>query len=312
MNIFLKKIRFITILLAGILIIFFLFQPVEAQNYKPLVTIPGVTEAEKPVDLGSYLQGLYQLFYAVAAVTAIVLIIVGGFQYMSTDAIFDKKEGKDRIRRAVLGFLMVLSSWLILYTINPELAKFEINFALDDNTPPGYRPAPGSGCVSSHDQPTVPGVYLKEQFTQPETCRDSNGAWIVDTYTRYSRQGNEQICRDSIQSSRAPTKSCVTITENVRDGYQYCYKARSYVGWRHSSVLGVKNMGRPEPIYSNPQEFCGESDSNETAARNSCVARRNTAVTEVVRYGEVWYAPDSLATGTAYKYIITENCYIKL
>jgi RHS repeat-associated protein len=49
------------------------------------------------------------------------MIVIGGFQYISSDAIMKKSEGKQRIQDAVIGLVLVISAWLILNTINPNL-----------------------------------------------------------------------------------------------------------------------------------------------------------------------------------------------
>ena len=47
--------------------------------------------------------------------------MVGAIQYMTTDAISGKEEGKERITKALLGLLLAVGAWLILSTINPDL-----------------------------------------------------------------------------------------------------------------------------------------------------------------------------------------------
>ncbi|MFP4022499.1 MAG: hypothetical protein ACLFNR_02060 [Candidatus Paceibacterota bacterium] len=98
----------------------------------------GVLEAYEPlqpldssVDYGStsegdftgYVQGLLNLLIGVAALLAIIFITIGGIQYITTDSITNKESGKETINNALLGLLLALVSWLILYTINPNLSE---------------------------------------------------------------------------------------------------------------------------------------------------------------------------------------------
>lgn len=76
--------------------------------------------------LGTYINGLYKLAVAAASVLAVLMIIIGGFNYVSTDAINNKEEGKETIKSALGGLLLVLASWVILYTINPQLTNLNI------------------------------------------------------------------------------------------------------------------------------------------------------------------------------------------
>jgi len=59
-----------------------------------------------------------------AGIFAVFMIIWGGFEYVSTDAISGKSAGKEKIEGALWGLGLALGSYLILNTINPELLKF--------------------------------------------------------------------------------------------------------------------------------------------------------------------------------------------
>ena len=52
--------------------------------------------------------------------------MIGGLQYMSTDAISGKQEGKERITQALFGLGLAIASWLILATISPTLLKVNL------------------------------------------------------------------------------------------------------------------------------------------------------------------------------------------
>ena len=79
-----------------------------------------------PNALGQYLNIIIKLAIGIAAVLAVVLIVMGGIQYMTTELVSGKEEGKKRITNAVLGLLVALGAWLILFTINPDLLKTEL------------------------------------------------------------------------------------------------------------------------------------------------------------------------------------------
>jgi len=78
----------------------------------------------KKVDLVRYLNIMFKLAIGLAGVFAVLMIVVGGFQYATTDAIFEKKEGKERIKNAIEGLLLALVSYFILYTIDPRFVQF--------------------------------------------------------------------------------------------------------------------------------------------------------------------------------------------
>ena len=85
--------------------------------------------------LGAYINTIYKLAVAGASVLAVLMIIIGGFTYVSTDAINNKEEGKGQIKAALGGLLLVLASWVILYTVNPQLTSLKIaSKALDSRS----------------------------------------------------------------------------------------------------------------------------------------------------------------------------------
>lgn len=73
-----------------------------------------------------YLKGIIQLLIAVAGVLAVIMITIGGIQYMTTDVVDYKTQAKDKIQSAIYGLILAIVSWLILYTINPELVSIKL------------------------------------------------------------------------------------------------------------------------------------------------------------------------------------------
>lgn len=92
------------------------------------IDIPGTevkcagVQREK-INFQNYVQYAFNLLIALAAVAAVLMIVYGGFQYMTSDAYSTKSEGLKRVENAVYGLLLVLSSYLILKTIDPRLVK---------------------------------------------------------------------------------------------------------------------------------------------------------------------------------------------
>ncbi len=77
-------------------------------------------------NLAVYINNLYKLIVASAAVLAVLQIVMGGFSYVSTDAISNKEEGKHTIKMALGGLLIIFASYIILNTINPQLVDLKV------------------------------------------------------------------------------------------------------------------------------------------------------------------------------------------
>lgn len=140
MNSFIKK-----LILSGLVVVCLMSPALSifAQNekYIPLEPIAGLNTDPGPDKLGSYIQGLFRILIGVAGMLAVLMISIGGFQYMSTDAVYGKSEAKERITYAIGGLLLAIVSWLILNTINPELLKTDLNVPVTEgrvSTAPAY------------------------------------------------------------------------------------------------------------------------------------------------------------------------------
>jgi hypothetical protein len=71
--------------------------------------------------LGQYIASLYKYAVAVSGLFAVVLMMIGGFQYMVARDTGLTKKGMDRIKHALIGLGLTLFAFLILKTVNPDL-----------------------------------------------------------------------------------------------------------------------------------------------------------------------------------------------
>lgn len=87
------------------------------------------------INLDTYIQYVFKISIALAVFLAIIMIIWGGFEYMTSEVPFIKGNARDRITNAIVGLLCVLVSYLVLLTIDPRLVQ--INSKIDPVCPPG-------------------------------------------------------------------------------------------------------------------------------------------------------------------------------
>ena len=78
------------------------------------------------IDIRTYFVYIFGIAIAIAVFLAVVVITFAGFKYMTEESITKKGAAKDMIWNAVLGLLGALGSWLILYTINPQLVDLSL------------------------------------------------------------------------------------------------------------------------------------------------------------------------------------------
>jgi D-alanyl-D-alanine dipeptidase len=75
--------------------------------------------------IGQYISGVYNFLISIVGIIAAVVMMVGGFQYLTAGGDKAKVDaGKERIRNALIGMALALGSYTILYIINPDLVRF--------------------------------------------------------------------------------------------------------------------------------------------------------------------------------------------
>lgn len=156
-------------------------QEAPATEYKLLEKIPlgpGGQTQEK-TNTFEYLPSLFRMMIGLAGILAVVMIILGGIKYMSTDAWSEKSEAQKTINNALGGLLLVISSWLILYTINPRLIEINLDPEKQDvcneegvcNELPGLPSITNTTCLGC----TNPQIAQKPPMSAPGVCSAPGG-----------------------------------------------------------------------------------------------------------------------------------------
>jgi hypothetical protein len=131
-----KKILKNTVLALGFVIILFSnanYAKAQLKDYNVLAPLPNTTKTTcnngtpgPCTDFATYLPNMFYLIIGVAAGLAFIMITIGGITYATSDALQNKDDGKRYVTNAVYGLLLVLGSYIILFTINPEILKLNI------------------------------------------------------------------------------------------------------------------------------------------------------------------------------------------
>lgn len=76
--------------------------------------------------IAQYASGVYSYAVTIAGLLAGVMIVVGGFQYLTAGGDTNRiSKAKDRIKDALIGLFLVFGAYLILTTVNPSLVSLE-------------------------------------------------------------------------------------------------------------------------------------------------------------------------------------------
>jgi len=89
----------------------------------PAITCGGSGNLQPEVSFKTYVQTTVNLLIALSAVAAVLMIVVGGFEYMTSTSVFGKSAGRDRATNAVYGLILVLCSYIIIRTVDPRFVE---------------------------------------------------------------------------------------------------------------------------------------------------------------------------------------------
>lgn len=128
---------------------FFLFPALSnAQyTYTPLEPIPGFSGA---TDFPAFIVALYKFGIWTVGIAALLMITIGGFMYLTSAGNTSKMDSaKGVITDALIGLIIALAAYLILYVINPDLVKVQISFSpISSNGGSSITTSSGSTAIS--------------------------------------------------------------------------------------------------------------------------------------------------------------------
>lgn len=122
---FLKN-KNIILIIFGLLIIFSLLFSLKVYGEVRLETdwpvAPGGKELEASSTLVDFIDYAYRWAMLLGGLFAFFALIMGGFQYLTSTGDPNKmRDAKERVIAAILGLVLLLSTYVILNTLNPEL-----------------------------------------------------------------------------------------------------------------------------------------------------------------------------------------------
>ena len=171
------------------------------EPFVPLAPLPGLTD--KP-DLTSYVNAGIRIGIGLAALLAVIMIVIGGIEYMGSDSFSQKDEGKKRITAAVGGLVLILGSFLILNIINPDLVRVpgvltKVQLKTQQSTPlvgpvDGYTTPTGEELYKSNGQDVIvfsPATFArnnKEYGDAEKSSQRGEGRILDEAVNRFQQQ----------------------------------------------------------------------------------------------------------------------------
>lgn len=139
-------------------------------EYTPMEPIPGFEASSvKGETFVTFISNLYKFGIWTVGICALIMIAIGGYMYAASggnNASMEKAKGF--ITDAIVGLILALLAYLILYIINPELVKIKMAAAVPPPTPPTVPGPPPSL------PPSTPSACQQTSSQVPSQCADAS------------------------------------------------------------------------------------------------------------------------------------------
>lgn len=174
------------------------------------VPIPGLTfttayaEGDQLVVpyLAQYISAVYRYLLGISTIVAIIVVICGGFIYLLGQTTGSTKQGLTLIKDAIAGLIVLYCSYLILWTVNPNLVNLQpIRLDLIRSIPLGE----GSGAFGDSYEDTGDTSQCRMRYNQG---RDAWAAIPYGASAALMTNGTDtrSACRSAAESN---TTSCI-------------------------------------------------------------------------------------------------------
>jgi len=136
-----------------LLFLVLLFVPLSASAIKlnlsyPVFNFPppiGTLDINTDQSLPTVLLWVFRLLVGISGLAAFIMLVIGGFQWLTSVGDVGRiSDARDRIKKALLGLLIILSSVIIVGFLNPELTNPSLS-GLKSLVPVGLNPPTGPG-----------------------------------------------------------------------------------------------------------------------------------------------------------------------
>jgi len=143
--------------------------------------------------IGEYLAAIYRYAVAIVGIVAAVFIIYGGFQYITSAGNVTKiGQAKETIINAITALILVLGSYVVFYTIDPQLVQFKhLKILVVQNVPFEEDESVMTGSCGDFAKGSKNAQCLAEKFGKNQTEIESK---LVDvTYTNKKSGSTKQF-----------------------------------------------------------------------------------------------------------------------
>lgn len=252
------------------------------QTPVPRIKIPGLSFSKQTFEtdketgekylsipfLGEYIRALYQYGIIFIGILSLGLLIITGIQWTIAGSGPKKQEILKRIAGGLMGLVVAISSYAILYTINPELVAFRnlrvtlvqglteedlITAAAKDGAAGGR----GSGSsIDKYDGPktTMYGTNCKTEKSKHSGIGTETLLGKIDCHARSKRKGPDSLKYVILHEGGFTAKGTVAYWERLCKNKGKCYGTHYIIdrnGGIHQIADELKRMSHTPGGWNN-------------------------------------------------------------
>ncbi len=242
-------------------------------NYTLLEKIPG--QESTTGNLPGYVQAVLNATMMIIVLSAIFMVSIGGFLYLTSAGNTSRaNQAKGIITDAILGLILALTSYLILYIINPDLVTLRISSLSTSMSPTNSIPA-----SSSPTGVAVPSTSTSsgDTYTHADAVAALSAKGIITTSSGSCSDPKRKECTSLEGIPKSTIANVIALKEksgcsfNVTGGTETGHKShgpgKPIVDVSEAPCLEEKFRGQKASLGSqyNIQSICADSNSREAA-----------------------------------------------
>lgn len=246
-----------------------------AESFSTLSNLPGLQAGSEAPTLGAFVNTIFKMAIGLGAVIAVLMIVIGGFQYLSTDMFQTKGAAKERITNSLLGLGLLLTSFLILQTINPDLVKLDVALmrassnTFTELTPDNFREILGSHGERLAELQTE-GYDTASPVRCFSTPAQSNPTLMQGVAPGAAAVDQGQVDRVVREAGNCRTAQAASATANAGTQYSECILVQRQTVTRErvsgGTVAGERAAGMSDTRYADVYRYTHESCYYQRAA----------------------------------------------
>ncbi|MDB4991945.1 MAG: hypothetical protein JWL75_190 [Parcubacteria group bacterium] len=231
--------------------------------FTALTQLPQIDSATTAKTLPLFLNQLYKICIGAGAALAVIMIMIGGVQIMTSQgSVTSNEKAKSHIQNAILGLILILAPTIVFSIINPDILKLNIDVS-------------GLQQLKSFDSGLVVGA--PGQFTGADTAlwEHVNGNRTTDLAACTASKGALTYgCKKKDGTTRAVSAADTCTSDE--DSYSVCKPSDSAAPMSQAQCTATYGTDiKPTSINSNGN-FCSVASGYVSVPHGCCIGASPT------------------------------------